>query len=154
MKFREKEAVRVFYSYSHKDEIHRQRLETHLSLLRRQGLITEWHDRNILAGDDWKGAIDSNMLRSQLILLLISPDFIASDYCFDVEMTHALNLHEQGLAKVIPIILRPVDNWQSAPFSKLQTLPQDGKPVTKWSNRDDAFLDCTHGIRKVIEEFS
>lgn len=153
MNFEEKETIRIFYSYSHKDEEYRRRLETHLSLLRRQGIIAEWHDRKIVAGDEWKGAIDSNIRQSQLILLLISPDFVASDYCYDVEMTLALNLHEQGLAKVIPIILRPVDNWQSAPFSKLQALPQDGKPVTKWSSRDDAFMNCTQGIRKAIEEF-
>lgn len=99
------------------------------------------------------GKVDEHLNTSQIILLLISPDFIASDYCYDKEMNRALERHEVGEARVIPVILRPVD-WTKAPFSKLKALPTDGKAVTKWANRDSAFLDIAQGIRKVIEELA
>src|SRR5690349_5863095 len=101
--------VSVFYSYAHQDEALRQQLETHLSLLRRQGLISEWYDRKILPGAEWVGEIDEHLERASIILLLISADFLASDYCYDKEMTRALERHKQGEARVIPIILRPCD---------------------------------------------
>src|ERR1700678_2137418 len=141
----DRSSIRLFYSYSHRDERFREELEKHLSLLKRTGIISAWHDRKIAAGEDWAGKIDENPENSQLILLLISPDFIASRYCFDVEAKRALELHETGAAVVIPIILRPVD-WQEAPFGKLRALPKDGKPVVKWKLRDAAFHDITNSI--------
>ena len=93
---------RVFYSYSHADEKYRERLETHLSVLRRQGLIREWHDRKIFAGDHWKDEIDLWLDKSQIVLLLVTASFIASEYCFGKEMKRALELHEDGFAQVIP----------------------------------------------------
>src|SRR2546428_6575835 len=99
--------VSVVYSYAHADETLRQKLETHLSLLRRQGLISEWHDRKILPGAEWAGEIDEHLERASIILLLISADFLASDYCYDREMTRALERHQHGAVRVIPIILRP-----------------------------------------------
>jgi hypothetical protein len=143
--------VEVFFSYSHKDERYRKQLESHLSLLKRQGVITDWHDRRIQAGTEWAGQIDEHLESAGIILLLVSSDFLASKYCYDVELTRALERHEAREARVIPIILRPVD-WHSAPFAKLQALPRDGKPVTKWSNRDEAFLDIAQGIRKAVED--
>jgi hypothetical protein len=103
--------IELFYSYAHSDERLRKRLETHLSALRRQGVITEWHDRKIVAGTDWKQSIDAHLMTAKIILLLISPDFLASDYCYGVEMQRALARHAAGKASVIPVILRPVD-WQ------------------------------------------
>ena len=144
------EAVEVFYSYSHKDERLRDKLQTHLSLLKRQGFIAEWHDRRIAASDEWAGQIDEHLSTAKIILLLISPDFLASDYCYDLEMTRALERHDAGEARVIPIILRSVD-WREAPFAKLQALPKDGKPVTEWPNRDAAFTNVAAGIRAVVE---
>jgi hypothetical protein len=88
---------------------------------------------------------------AKIILLLVSSDFIASDYCYDIEMKRALEKHRAGEARVIPIILHPCD-WERATFAKLQTLPKDAKPVTKWSNRDEAWTDVARGIRKVVEE--
>ena len=141
--------IQVFCSYAHKDERLRDKLEKHLSGLRRQGLIQEWHDREITAGSEWKQQIDQHLESAQLILLLISPDFLHSDYCHDIEMTRALERHANGEAWVIPIHLRPVD-WEGATFSKLQSLPTDIKPVTTWDNQDAAFLNIAQGIRKAV----
>ncbi len=142
--------IRLFYSYSHQDEELRKELENHLSLLRRKGLLSAWHDRMIGAGDEWKGAIDKNLEGAHVILLLVSSSFLASDYCWDVETKRAVERHDRDEAKVIPIILRPCD-WQGAPFGKIQALPRDGKAITSWSNRDEAFTDVALGIRRAIE---
>ncbi|MGA2073365.1 MAG: toll/interleukin-1 receptor domain-containing protein [Terriglobia bacterium] len=145
------EPLRVFISYSHKDETLRAELETHLKLLQRQDLISVWTDRKIAAGEEWKGKIDDNVESAGIILLLVSADFIASDYCYDVELKRALERHDAGNARVIPIILRAVD-WHSAPFGKLQALPKDGKPVTLWTDKDSAWNDVAAGIRNVVEQ--
>lgn len=126
-------------------------LVKHLSILKRQGVIRDWHDRQILAGTEWQGQLDSHLESSQIILLLISSDFLASDYCYDIEMTRALERHEARAARVIPVILRPVDHWDQSPFGKLQALPTDGKPVTLWANTDAAFADIARGIRLSVE---
>lgn len=143
--------VEVFYSYSHRDEELREELERHLSILKHQGVITAWHDRKIGAGTEWAGQIDTHLNTAHVILLLISSDFLASKYCYDVEMRRAMERHEAGEARVIPIILRPV-SWKGAPFAKLQALPKDAQPVTSWSNRDEAFVSVAEGIRGAVEE--
>jgi HEAT repeat protein/energy-coupling factor transporter ATP-binding protein EcfA2 len=145
------QSMKLFFSYAHKDEPLRDELAKHISLLKRQNIITDWHDRNITAGTDWAQAIDDNLNTANIILLLISSDFLASDYCYDKEMTRALEHHNQGTARVIPIILRPCD-WHSAPFGKLQALPKDAKPVTKWEDQDEAFTHIAQGIRKAVAE--
>ena len=142
--------IEIFCSYAHEDETHLQKLETHLSILKRQGLIATWYDRQITAGTQWGQAIDTHLNSASVILLLISPDFFASDYCYGIEMTRALERHEAHEARVIPILLRPVD-WKGAPFAHLQALPTNAKPVTTWSNRDEAFADVAAGIRRAIE---
>ncbi|MBV8128140.1 MAG: TIR domain-containing protein [Planctomycetaceae bacterium] len=141
--------IRLFYSYSHKDEELRKELEDHLSLLRRQGVISGWHDRMIGAGEEWKGQLDKNLEESQIILLLISPSFLASDYCYDIETKRALDRHDKGEATVIPVLLRPVD-WEGAPFARLQGLPIDLRPVTTWTNKDEALKNIAQGIRRAI----
>ncbi len=143
------EAVRLFYSYSHKDETLRNELETHLKLLQRQGLISTWHDRQIEAGEEWKQKIDENLDRADIILLLISADFIASDYCWDKEMKRALERHEKREAVVVPVILRDV-SWGSAPFAKLPALPKDALAITKWGDKDSAWRNVAEGIEKTI----
>ncbi len=143
--------VRLFYSYSHKDEKLRQNLDEHLSNLQRQGLIEPWHDRKIVPGTEWKGQIDEHLEKADIILLLVSRSFMASDYCQDVEVTGALQRHAERSARVIPVILSPVD-WRDSPIGKLQALPKDGKPVTTWRNRDEALLDITAGIKRAIQE--
>ncbi len=108
-------AISIFFSYSHLDESLRDELAKHLKLLERQGAIATWHDRKITAGQEWANAIDHHLETAQIILLLVSVNFLASDYCYDLEMKRALERHETGAAKVIPIILKPVD-WEFAPF--------------------------------------
>lgn len=144
--------IKVFYSYAHEDEELRDALAKHLSILKHEGIIQEWHDRCIEAGQNWGSEIDQNLESADLLLLLVSAAFIASDYCFDSEVKRAMDRHNSGVASVIPIILRPVD-WRRAPFGKLQCLPTNAKAVTLWTNRDEAFTDITLGIRKVVEEF-
>jgi TIR domain len=144
------EPVSLFCSYSHKDEALRKKLETHLSLLEDQGVIHGWNDRRIEAGTEWDGAINKNLEDAGIILLLVSADFLASRYCRDVEIARAMERHKVGTARVIPVILRPVD-WHTAPFGKLQALPKDGKPITKWKNQDEAFTDVARGIREAAK---
>lgn len=143
-------AIELFFSYSHRDEMLRDELAKHLSILKRKGVITAWHDRQITAGSEWAGAIDDHLNSARVILLLISADFLASDYCWDIELRRAIERHEAGEAGVIPIILKPVD-WGGALFSKLQALPKNAQPVTSWANADEAFLDVAKGIRRAVE---
>ena len=147
------QAVEVFYSYAYRDEFLRNELEKHLMILSRQGRIINWHNHRITAGKEWAQEIDMHINTAQLILLLISPDFLASDYCYELEMKRALERHKADDALVIPILLRPVD-WKDAPFGQLQALPMNGKPITSWSGRngrDKAFLEVTLGIRTAID---
>jgi TIR domain-containing protein len=143
--------LEVFLSYSHADEKLRHELEKHLSPLVRDGLISLWHDRKITAGSEWSGKIDERLKRTHLILLLISNDFVASHFCWSVELAFALDRHKQGRATVVPIILRPVD-WHTCPFAHLQALPTDGRPVTNWRSHDDAFADIARQLRHTISE--
>ncbi len=145
-----KKPVEVFYSYAQADEPLCKELEKHLSLLRQQGIITEWHHRKIVAGTEWQHAIDTHLMTASVILLLISADYLASDYCYGTEMQRALARHTTGDAYVIPVLLRPVD-WQDAPFAHLQCAPGNHQPITSWSNRDEAFREVARAIREAIE---
>lgn len=147
------DALRVFISYSHKDEEFKDELVKALASLRREGAIETWHDRQIQPGANWEQTLDANLDRAELVVLLVSSDFIHSDDCDGTEMTRALERHERGEARVIPIIVRPCD-WTRAPFSKLQGLPRDGKAITRWGNRDEAWLDVARGIRGVVSAVS
>jgi hypothetical protein len=146
-----KAKAKIFFCYANNDEHLRKNLEKHLTLLKRKGYITSWHDRNITAGATWANEIDTHLTTADIILLLVSPDFMASDYCFDIEMKRAMERHKAGEAKVIPIILRPVA-WEETPIGKLQVLPTKAKAITKWSNRDEAFYNVAEGIRQAVEE--
>lgn len=139
----------IFFSYSHKDEELRDQLETHLAMLRNQGLIDSWHDRRILAGDDLDHAINSQINTADVILLLVSPDFLASRYCYDVEVRRAMERQQAGEARVIPVILRHCD-WHSAPFGKLLAAPKDGRPIKAWGDPDEAFADVARQIRAAL----
>ena len=140
--------IKLFFSYSHKDENLRNELETHLAILKRQGIITAWHDRRITAGKEIDSTISSELESSNIILLLISAYFLASDYCYEKEMTRALEKHNDGSAVVIPVILHPCD-WQSSPFGNLRATPTDGKPVSMFANPHEAFVIITKDIRGV-----
>jgi len=147
------EAIEVFFSYSHKDEELHDELATHLVMMKRQGLIAAWHDRDIDAGDEWEAEILQHLNSARVILLLISNNFLASDFCYDKELLRAMERHESKEARVIPIIIKPCD-WNGAPFGKLQALPKNAKPVTKWEDRDEAFVNVAQGIRKAVQQMA
>lgn len=143
---------KVFISYSHKDEGYRNDLEDHLSMLRRKDLISVWHDRKILAGDDWKGKIDKNLDDADIVLFLISSSFLASEYCYDIEVKQAMENKIAGKCQIISIIIRPCD-WHECDFSKFQAVPKDGIPISKWEDKDEAWLDAIKGIKSHITGF-
>lgn len=146
-------AIEVFISYAHEDEKLMKKLEKQLIILQRHGYITAWHDQKINAGQEWSQEISSHLNKAQIILLLVSTDFMVSNYCYSIEVKEALKRHDAGECRVIPVILRPTF-WKNAQFNKLQALPTYGKPVSEWSNKDKAFLDIAEGIQKVVEELS
>lgn len=145
--------IRLFYSYARKDEKLRSELEIHLAALHREGLISGWHARSVDPGLDLHGQIHHGLEEAHMILLLLSADFLASDYCYEVEARRALARHEAGEAWVVPVLLRPVD-WHSTPVARLEALPRNGRPVTRWRSRDQAWLDVARGIRRALEEVS
>lgn len=144
------EPITLFYSYSHKDEKLREELEAHLAALRRSGVIREWHDRKIIAGQDWDKEISKYLESARLILFLISADFISSSYISHIEVKRALERQSAGDAAIIPVILRPVI-WRIVPeFSRLQALPDGARPVTEWPSHDLAFVSICEGILAVV----
>lgn len=143
--------TRLFFSYAHRDEDLRNELEIHLATLKRQGVIQAWHDRRIVVGNEVHEEISEHLENADIVLLLVSPYFIASDYCYDVEMIRAMQRHERREARVIPVILHPC-SWQRLPFGKLLATPTDGRPVSKFPNQHDAFLEITESISRAVEE--
>lgn len=142
-------ATQLFISYSSADEELRKELETHLALLKRDGAIETWTFRSIDAGTDWKSEIDSRLESAGIIVLLVSANFVASDYCWNIEMRRALHRHRDGVARVIPVIIRECD-WSSAPFAGIQVLPPSAKPVTSWRPKDKAWTAVAEGIRRAM----
>ena len=124
----------------------RNELETHLALLRRQRVISSWHDRRITAGSEFDQVISNELEDSQIILLLVSAHFLASDYCYEKEMARALEKHGDGISIVIPVILHPCD-WHSAPFGNLRATPTDGKPISMFANPHEAFSIVAKDVR-------
>ncbi|HEY5744061.1 MAG TPA: toll/interleukin-1 receptor domain-containing protein [Terrimicrobiaceae bacterium] len=145
------EKAKVFYSYSHKDERYRKKLETHLSILQKNGLIEEWHDRRIGAGHDWEEEINLNLEESNIILLLVSSHFLASNYCYDTETIRALEKHDKKESVVIPIIVRPC-LWRESKLKTLQALPTDGKAISTSENEDQAWVNVCNAILREVEQ--
>jgi TIR domain/inactive STAND len=145
------DSISIFISYSHRDEALRAELDRHLSSLQRQAGVAIWHDRWILAGEEWAREIDTNLETADIILLLVSHNFIASDYCYDIEMKRAVERYDAGEAVVIPIILSACV-WKRAPFGKIQGLPRDAKPIESAANRNEAFAEVVEGIERAIEK--
>lgn len=145
--------VEIFCCYARKDKQLLRELKAHIMPLRLQKHVTIWDDTDINAGQKWEREIEKHLNTADIILLLISPDFMASEYCYSKEMQRAMERHVRGEARVIPIILRPV-NWQRAPFSMLQVLPTNAKPVTDWSwdTEDNALYNVGAGIHRAIED--
>ena len=139
--------ISIFISYCHQDEVLRAQLEKHLVMVRRNGEADIWTDHRIMPGADLDASISSALERADIVLLLVSSDFLHSEYCFSVELTRALERHNEGTAVVVPVILRPCD-WLSSPLRGLKALPKDALAVSKWPSPDDAFLDVVTGLRK------
>lgn len=145
--------LKIFHSYSHADESYRMKLQKHLSVLERQGQIAHWHDRKIIPGTEWSGEISSRLASADIVLLYISPDFLASDYCYEYEMKNAIKHYENNNVRVVPIITRRCD-WKSTPVSKFQGLPTDAEPIESryWHSDDDAYHLIVDGLKNLIEE--
>ena len=143
--------IRLFVSYSHRDDRLRQELYKHLAQLRRSGFIKLWSDCEIRAGANLDFEIRAQLEIADIVLLLVSSDFLNSEYCYSVELKRAIERHHSGLVRIIPIILRPCD-WQSSPLESLRAIPKDGRAVATWANRDAAFLDAAKEIRKVVQD--
>lgn len=144
-------SMKAFISYSHRDNWALERLHTHLVMLRREGRIVDWFDREILAGDDLDQQISEQLETCDLFLPLVTPDFLASSYCYDKEMTRALERHDTGEVRVVPIIIEPCD-WTASPLKRLKVLPKDGKPVVEWTNHNTAFMDVVTELRRLLSE--
>jgi tetratricopeptide (TPR) repeat protein len=145
-----KQEIKLFYCYAREDEVLRDELHINLAGLRRQYWISEWYDRKIVPGEKWEEVIDQNLSTADVILLLISPHFVNSDYCYGKEMQHALERHYAGNCCVIPILLRPT-YWEDTPLCTIQMLPTDTKPITSWPDRYEAFHDVVRGIGAAIK---
>lgn len=142
--------MKVFISYSHRDDVALDRLHTHLAPLRSEGLIDAWFDREILAGGNIDFEIDEALEYCDVFLMLVSPDFLASNYCVNIEMKRALERHNYDGAPVIPIIVEPCD-WTSSPLGKFKALPRDGRPISEWTNQNSAYLDVVRELRRILQ---
>jgi hypothetical protein len=141
--------VEIFISYSHTDIDLASQLDTHLAALRREGLVATWFDRQIGPGDQWRETIDERLNRAAVVLILVSANFIASDYCWDVELRRAMERHAAGSARIIPVILRDCD-WQHLPFSAFQVVPTAGRPVASWPDTHEAIADVVRSVRSAV----
>jgi hypothetical protein len=142
--------ARVFFSYSHEDELLRDQLEKHLASLKHEGYVESWHDRRILPGEDLSATIDAQINTAEVILLLVSASFLSSHYCYSIEMKRALERQASGECKVVPIILRACD-WSHSPLGGLLAIPRDAKPITSWTNPDEAYTDVVRHIRALLQ---
>ena len=144
------QSVTLFISYAHRDEGLKTQLDKHLTPLKLQKIIEKWSDRQIEGGQDWAHQIDSNLKSADIILLLVSPDVVSSEYCAGVELQEAMKRYRSGDAVVVPVILEPCD-WKWLDFGKLQATPKDGKAITDWPNINSAFLDVINNIRQIAQ---
>ncbi len=149
------ETVNIFFSLAPEpqDRTLFEKLRTHLSALRRQGLIDLWYDSEIVAGSNVRDSIQSYIRTADIIVLLISADFFASDQCVEVEMAYALEQYATRAAHVIPVLLRPAE-WSGFSLEQYSPLPANGEPVSIWDNLDIALTEVAKGIRRVVEELT
>lgn len=144
-----KQPVKIFYSYAHQDRQLKEKLAIHLRLLKQQGFMTDWGNQDIKPGQEWRHEIDKNLVDADIILLLVSPNFMASNYCETPEVDVAIQRHDAGDAWVIPIILRAAD-WDTSSIGKLQALPREPKPVSEWTHRDHILAKIAKDIRSLV----
>ncbi|RYC70025.1 toll/interleukin-1 receptor domain-containing protein [Spirosoma sordidisoli] len=142
--------MNAFVSYSHQDSAILDSLHKHLAQLKRENVISTWTDRDIVAGGQLDTTISSSLSKSRLFLALLSPDYIASNYCYDREFSTALEMQERGEIIIVPIIVEPCD-WHNTPFSQFKALPRDGKAISLWENKNTAFLDVIQNLRKLAQ---
>jgi hypothetical protein len=142
--------LNLFISYAHEDEALKNELDKHLVMLKRSGKINSWSDRKITAGEEWNKAIQDEIAQAQIILLLISVDFNNSEYIWNEELAYAMKRHDEGTARIIPVMLRTCE-WSEMPYARLQALPTGARPVSEFLNKDDAFTEIATGIRAVVE---
>lgn len=139
----------AFISYSHSDENIVKRLHTHMSQLKREGNLTSWYDGEILAGASFDKDISTELSKADIFIAIVSPDYISSAYCFDIEFQDALNRFSQGHVRIVPVIAQPCD-WKASPFGKFKAIPKDGKPISEWTNENNAFLNIIDELRKLV----
>ncbi|MFD1161708.1 toll/interleukin-1 receptor domain-containing protein [Hwangdonia seohaensis] len=144
------QAVKIFTSYAHEDEGLKDEMDKYLKVLKRSGKIDAWNDRELIAGQEWNAGIMDELAKANIILLLVSVDFLASDFIWDKELAEAMKRHEAGDAFVVPIILRNC-KWTSMPFAKLQALPRNAKPISEYADRDAAFTEVATGIERLVD---
>ena len=143
--------MKAFISYSHKDESYLEKLKTALAQIRRQGILQDWTDYKIEAGARFNDKIKKELNESELFIALVSPDYIASNYCYEKEFQQAKQLEEQNKIKIIPIICRPCD-WKNSPFAEFKALPKEGRPISDWQNEDSSFFNITEMLRSLIQQ--
>ena len=143
-------AVEIFCSYSHVDELHRKKFNPYVENLKRSQFIEYWYDREIPAGSDWKAEIDKHLNSADIIALFVSPEFLGSNYCQEIELKRALERGASKEAVVLPILVRPCD-WEDAPFARLQFIPSNAKPVTLWKNRDLAWTEVAKSLKITVK---
>lgn len=146
-------SIRLFISYAHPDEVYKDKLVKFLSAMKRQGIIDLWTDREITVGEQWDDEIKKGLQNSNVILFLISSDFMASDYINDVEIAEAIRRHKAGEVTIVPVIIRPSD-FTSLPLKKFQALPKNALPISKWQNEDEAFMDVVNGLKILIKKMA
>lgn len=143
----------IFISYSHADERVLERLHKHMAMLQREGLVSTWYDRQIVPGSHVDQAITTQIDGADIFVAIVSPDYLASNYCYDREFARALERSERGELRIVSIIAEPCD-WLSSPLQRFLALPKDGKPISEWTNANTAFLDIVNGLRRVVEEIA
>lgn len=146
-------SLRLFCSYAHEDEQMRTALGTHLAPLRNERLLVDWSDRDITPGTDWDTEISTRLSTSNIVLVLVSADFLASSYAYGKELRRALELHGTGALRVVPVILRPC-TWTNLPIAKLHALPRDARPISTWEDRDSAYVSVVEGVARLARELS
>ncbi|MEO5681582.1 MAG: TIR domain-containing protein [Chitinophagaceae bacterium] len=146
------DGINVFISYSHHDKQFLDELMKHLVILSRQGLINIWEEGMIEAGRNWNQEIKNKISEADLVIMLISADFLASEYIYGEEVQEAFKKHEEGRARILPVIIRAC-NWQDTPFAKFQVVPRSARPVSSWESKDEAYLDIARTVRIISEQF-
>jgi hypothetical protein len=143
--------VEIFFSYAHEDEDLMNEVRRQLVVHERNGRILKWHDRKLVAGSEWETEIDHRLNQAEMVLVFLSPHYLDSHFCYEVESQVALDRHSKGEARLIPIILRHCA-WKATPFGKFQVLPQDATPVKNWLDRDEVTLQVADAVMSVVDE--